>query len=206
MTIETDDKNNGNSFEYRLREVSDEEILSILKYREHFQASAFKAAIKEALKRGLIESVDELNTDKFSPMDPPAKSLFPVGTYPQQNLAIFKSLCRIFYGVGLIPVLYGAVKLASGFSTGALAALLTGILFIYLAFRLEKTLKVLFANLILAFNLPAIAFAIYFLTSKGSTVTMDLVAVTIVLIVLLYISLYARKISIKFEQNERKDI
>ena len=35
MTIQSKNNDNGNSFEYRLKEVSDDEIIHILKLREH---------------------------------------------------------------------------------------------------------------------------------------------------------------------------
>ncbi|MBN2807042.1 MAG: hypothetical protein JXR22_10325 [Prolixibacteraceae bacterium] len=205
MNIDSDDKNNGNSFEYRLREVSDEEIITILKYREHYQPHAVKAAIREALKRGIIESVDELNSERFQSQEPSPRSIFPLSPYENQNMAIFKSLCRIFYGVGIIPVLFGIVQLTRHVNAGAIGALLTGIIFIFVAYRLERTQKVVFANFILAFNLPASGFAFYYLSSKGASSTMDLVAIIIVLVVLLYISLYAYKLVKYFQHDKQMD-
>ena len=111
MPIDSGNNNEENSFEYRLKEVSDEEIISILSYREHFQQQAVKAAIKEALKRGIITSIDDLNSDKFKPQEVPSSSLFPISISEPQNFAIFRSLCRIFYGIGLIPVIYGIFQI-----------------------------------------------------------------------------------------------
>jgi hypothetical protein len=205
MNIESDDKNNGNSFEYRLREVSDEEIITILKYREHYQQHAVKAAIREALKRGIIESVDELKGKKFQAQEPAPKSLFPLSRYENQNVAIFKSLCRIFYGVGIIPVLYGIIQLTGSISTRAIGATLTGIIFIFLAYKLERTQKVIFSNLILAFNLPAVGFVFYYVSTKGASTTMDLVAIIIILVVLLYISMYAYKLVKHFQREGQNE-
>lgn len=200
MNKKTEDNDNGNSFEYRLREVSDEEIISILSYRDHFQPSAVKAAIKEALKRGIINSVDDLNDPKFQPQELPARSLFPLATSEAQNIGVFKSLCRIFYGFGLLPIIYAILNISKN-PFNAIAAFLAGAIIIFIANRLEKTMKPFFANMILAINVPAIGFAIYTLTLSGNPTTMDGVAISIVILVLLYTTFYANKLTSHFNKN-----
>jgi len=205
MNNDSDDKNNGNSFEYRLREVSDEEIITILRFREHFQKHAVKAAIREALKRGIISSIDDLNSEQFHPQELPPRSLFPIGNIELQNLAIFKSLCRIFYGFGLIPIIYGGLQISKQISVGAIAAILTGLIVIYIAYSLEKTKKTFYSNLILGLNLPAMGFAIYYLSSSGNPSTMDAIAIGIVLIVMLYTTFYANKLASYFSSKNNSD-
>lgn len=205
MSNDSQDKNNGNSFEYRLREVSDEEIISILRYREHFQPNAVKAAIKEALKRKIINSLEDLDKEEFKPQPIPPRSLFPLGNTEMQNIAIFKSLCRIFYGFGLLPVIFGVFRIVDNFNLGALAAIFTGILIIYIANRLEKTRRPFFSNLLLALNLPALGFAIYYLTVSGNPSTMDAVAIAIVLLVMLYTTFFANKLTSHFNSKEQAD-
>ena len=205
MSNDSEEKDNGNSFEYRLREVSDNEIITILKHREHFQKQAVKAAIKEALKRGIIQSVDDLNSKAFQPEPLPPRSLFPIGLNELQNVGIFKSLCRIFYGFGLLPILYGVFQFRKESFLGSIAAILTGIIIIFVANRLEKTQKPLYSNLILALNLPAMGFGIFYLTSTGNPSTMDTVAIAIVLIVMLYTTFYAYKLASHFNKNNSGD-
>lgn len=202
MSNDSQDKNNGNSFEYRLREVSDEEIISILRYRDHFQKPAVKAAIKEALKRGIIQSLDDLNNPEFQPQDLPPRSLFPIGLSEAQNIGIFKSLCRIFYGFGILPILYGIFNFRKEFTWGAIAAILTGIVIIFVANRLEKTQKPFYSSLILGLNLPAMGFGIFYLSSTGNPSTMDAVAIAIVLLVMLYTTFYANKLASHFSKND----
>ncbi|MFA9390646.1 MAG: hypothetical protein ACERKD_12610 [Prolixibacteraceae bacterium] len=205
MNTDSEDKNSGNSFEYRLREVSDDEIISILRFREHFQKPAVKAAIKEALKRGIIQSLDDLNGENFQPQALAPRSLFPIGLSELQNVGIFKSLCRIFYGYGLLPIIYGVMQLTRHFSFGAIAAILTGIIVIYFSYQLEKTRKPFYSNLILGLNLPAMGFAIYYLTSTGNPSTMDAVAIGIVLLVMLYTTFYANKLASHFNTDISDD-
>ena len=205
MSNDSQDKNNGNSFEYRLREVSNEEIISILRFRDHFQKHAVKAAIKEALKRGIIQSIDDLNNEEFQPQALPPRSLFPIGLSEPQNIGIFKSLCRIFYGFGILPIIYGVFNFRKNFSWGLVVAMLIGIIVIYVANRLEKTQKPFYSNIILALNLPAMGFGIYYLTSTGNPSTMDAVAIAIVIIVMLYTTFYANKLASHFNKKNQED-
>ena len=56
---------------------SDEEILVILKKRKQYQPEAAKLAIQEAIKRGLINSEQDLFSEKFQEQS--SKSfLFPI--------------------------------------------------------------------------------------------------------------------------------
>lgn len=205
MSNDSQDKNNGNSFEYRLREVSDEEIVSILRFRDHFQKQAVKAAIKEALKRGIIQSIDDLNNPEFQPQEIPPKSLFPIALSEIQNVGIFKSLCRIFYGFGILPILLGIFKFRSTSIVNSIVSILTGILVIFIANRLEKTQKPFYSNIILALNIPAMGLGIYYLTSTRNPSTMDAVAIAIVLLVMLYTTFYANKLASHFNKEDTEE-
>jgi hypothetical protein len=201
MSSESNEKYEGNSFEYRLKEVSDDEIISILRYRDHFQALAIKAAINEALRRGIINSVDDLQKEEFKPQEMPPKSLFPLGNNLAQNLLILRSLSRVFYGFGLIPIIYGYFQFREHNSNLGISAVLLGMLIIFVANRLEKKLKPIFAYIMLGMNFPAIGFAVHKLTSLGKPTAMDMFAAIIILMVLLYTTLYAHKI-VDFIQKE----
>jgi hypothetical protein len=202
MSNDSSDKNDGNSFEYRLKEVSDEEIVNILRYREHFQQHAVKAAIKEALKRGLINSIEDLNNQQFQKQEIESGSLFPLGTNKKQSNAILKSLCRIVYGIGLLPIISGIIQISDQLIIAGISTLLIGILVIYLANRLDKTKRIFYANLLLFLNIPAISYAIYFIISERAITTMDKVAVLIVVLVMLYITFYMKKLSKYFNRKE----
>jgi hypothetical protein len=201
MSSESNEKYEGNSFEFRLKEVSDDEIISILRYREHFQAAAFKAAINEALKRGIISSVDDLEKEEFKPQELPPRSMFPLGNNLEQNIFVLRSLCRIFYGFGIIPFIYGYFQFSQKKAGMAIIALLIGISVFYIANRLERKRKPIFSLMMLSVNIPAIGFAIYKLSALGVPQTMDIVAATIILLILMYTTLYAHKI-VEFIQKE----
>jgi len=206
MTIESTDNDKGNSFEYRLKEVSDEEIVSILRYRNHFQPQAVKDAIKEALKRGIISSIDDLELDEFKPQSIPAKSLFPISSIEGQNIAIFKSLSRICYGFGIIPFIFGILEIANKRVTIGFFSLIIGISIVYITFNLEKERKRILSQLLLSLNVPAIIYAIYRITSTQNLSRIDIAAIFLIILILLYITFYIHKLTVHFNRNSNGHI
>lgn len=204
MEKEPLDNNDEKAFEYRLKEVSNEEIISILRYREHFKPQAVKDAVKEAIKRGIISSIDDLNRKEFQPQAVQPKSLFPLGATRVYSLAIFKSLCRIFYMFGLIPVVYGIFQFLDHNFLPALAAIFIGIGVMFIVFRLENRVETFYANLLLFFNIPALLFVVYYLITKSNPSKMDIFALLIVVLVLAYTTLYIKKLTAYFN-NEEED-
>ncbi|HNW51397.1 MAG TPA: hypothetical protein PKH79_09960 [Prolixibacteraceae bacterium] len=200
MTIDSTDKNEGNSFEYRLKEVSDEEIVNILRFREHYQPQAIKAAIREALHRGIIESVDDLEKEEFK-QPSIRKSFFPVSYNENQNYTLFKSLCRICYLFGIIPSIYGGIQLANKQITHGIIAILIGISFMYLTYNLEKGKKIFHAQLMLIFNIPAIVYAIYWLKTSVDPAKTDYLIAIVCILILLYTTLFIYKLTTRFKQN-----
>jgi hypothetical protein len=200
MTIDSTDNDKGNSFEYRLKEVSDEEIVSILRNREHYQPQAVKAAIREAIKRGIIESIEDLEKDEYKPQSIP-KSIFPISMVKSQNEAIFKSLCRICYFFGGIPFIMGFFQIANHHLMIGIFAVVFGISMVYLTIKLEKERKPFLSQFMLFLNVPAIGFAIYRLTSFGSLLIMDIFIIAVTIIVLFYTTLYIYKLILYFNRN-----
>lgn len=205
MSNNSEENKKGNSFEYRLREVSNEEIISILRYRDHFQKTAVNAAIKEALKREIISSVEDLDRTEFQPQPLAPRSLFPISPLNPQNYGIFKSLCRIFYGFGLLPIIYGILNISKEVKITSVIAILIGIAIIFVANRLEKTMQPFYSNIILSLNVPALGLAFYILSSKEAPTIMDGMAISIVILVLLYTTFYANKLTSHFNKLREEE-
>ena len=200
MTIDSTDNNEGNSFEYRLKEVSNEEIVSILKFREHYQPQAVKAAIREAIKRGIIESIEDLEKEEFTPQEI-QRSLFPISSSKSQNLSLFKSLCRLCYGLGIIPLIFGVLQIPRHQLTMGVIIIIVGLSIIYLTYKLEKEKKLFLSQLLLLFNVPAIGYAIYWISSSKNLSKMDIVVTVIFLIIIFYITIYVNKLNGHFNKN-----
>ncbi len=204
MTIQSKNNDDGNSFEYRLKEVSDDEIIHILKFREHYQPQAVKDAIKEALHRGIISSIEDLEKDDFKPQNLPPKSIFPIGYTDAQNIALFKGLCRTFYIIGLIPMIYAFFLFREQLIFQAISSLIIGFSFLFIIYKAERTKLVLLTQLIVGLNIPLIIYTIYYFTSHEGLKKMDYAAIIIIVLIILYISLYLYKITSHLNKSARK--
>lgn len=205
MTKQSTKNENGNSFEYKLSEVSDEEIISILQYKEHFQKKAVKAAVKEALHRGIINSVNDLEKQKFQPPHLQPKTIFPIGTSDVYTFGIFKSLCRISYGFGLLPIVYAVFQFMHHNFINGILTTIAGLTIFLIVFKLEKTFSRKYSNYLLLLNIPAVIIASMHLKSLGAPTVMDGFAIMIVIVVILYVTFYLRKLTRYFyyKNNEK---
>lgn len=201
MTIQSTDKNDGNSFEYRLREVTDEEIINILRFREHYQPHAVREAIKEAIKRGIINSIDDLENEEFKPLPLPSKSLFPISRNEYQNTSVFKSLCRIVYIIALIPIIYGIIQITVHNNNSAVITVLVGISIVFLTIKLEKEKKTIYSFILLFLNVLTIGTVIFYLLSMNNPSTMDIFTAVVIIVVFLYSTIYLHKLNLYFNKN-----
>lgn len=186
--------NNEVDLKERFSDISNEEIISILIHREHFNTEAAELAIEEALKRNIINSLEELESEKFAPKPIPPRSIFPVAHTKQQNETILKSMCRIFYGFGLVPLIYAFMYFQSNISQ-SIVGIILGVLIIVFAANLNKSKKPFWANILLALNLPIMGIAIYKLSAMGTVMLMDTLAGSLIVFIFLYITIYANKVS-----------
>ena len=194
----------GNSFEERFIDISDQEIINILKMRKHYQPRAVVAAMAEATKRGIIHSEEDLLGEEFRQTPLPKPSLFPIGNNEKQNIAILKSLCRIIYGISLIPLGLAYLNFNARHYMSASLFVLVFILIITITIRLNRTYRAFLGHILLAFNVPAMGYAIYYLAQKGAPTTMDSVVTVIVILTILYVTLSINFIASKLNRNQEK--
>lgn len=191
------------NFKVRIKNISDAEIVSMLQYREQFQPFAVEIAVTEALTRNIITSENDLNKPEFQPKSSNKKTLFPMASSDAYTFGIFKSLCRIAYFYGIIPIAYAVFQLIKGEYLYALAAIIAGIGIGYTVYKLEKTFNILYSNLLLLINVTTIALSAYFLYSYKSHSSMDVFAIGCVVVITLYITFYLRKLSAYFFKKKK---
>lgn len=194
----------GISFEEQFLDISDQEIVNILKMRKHYQPEAAQAAINEAQKRGIIHSEDDLLGEEFRPQGLGRPSFFPIGNTEAQNQAILNSLCRIMYGISLIPLIMTYYQFNNGKIISAILHLAAALIAMAVTYRLNRTKRSFLAHLLLAFNVPVMGYAIYLLSEKGIPTTMDAVATAVVLLTILYTTISMNLVAAKLQRNIEK--
>ncbi len=132
-------KNKSNS-DYRINipEYSDEKIVEILKMRDHYQKDAANLAIKEAIKRGILFSEQDLFSEEYH-VEPLEFSLFPNIHRKRNKENIRKSIARSFVIAGVIPLVYGILQLNQGKNSEGIVLLISGVMWILLSGQLIKT-------------------------------------------------------------------
>lgn len=123
--------------------MPDAGVTEVLKMRDQYQRSAVDFAIREALRRGLIRSEEDLGDPEFR-QEPAHFTLFPIPGKTETRTKLFRSLCRSLMITGAIPAFYGILKLTEHNYTEGTALISLGIIWIgtswFLMERSEKKL------------------------------------------------------------------
>ena len=177
-------------------EYSDEEILNILKKRKHYQPEAAELAIKEAIKRDLIHSEQDLFSKEFQ-VNPLQKSLFPEIENEKSRKKIVKSIARGLLISGLIPTIFGFLKLNEGnFIEGGIL-ILGGLLWIILATQLIREVSKTVINSFYFLFFIAAIFSVKLLLLKSDLVFMDVFILVVIFSLLFYGLTYIHRLSFK---------
>jgi hypothetical protein len=127
--------------ERRFREMPDADVTEVLKKRDQYQRSAIDFAVREALRRGLIHSEEEMDEPRFS-QESARFTLFPLPEKTETRTKIFRSLCRSLMIAGVIPAFYGVMKLSSQRFTEGTALISIGVIWIGMSwFLMERSEK-----------------------------------------------------------------
>jgi hypothetical protein len=97
--------------EERLLGLSRDELMTALKKRKGYEPEAEEIIVREALRRGLIQSENDLDLPEFSPQSG-RFTFFPVPESEVSRNRILKSLMRSLMIPGVIPIYFGILKFA----------------------------------------------------------------------------------------------
>ncbi len=196
MREKSKDAKNKPDFRTLIPEQSDEEIKEILKKRNLYQPEAADLAVKEAVKRGIIHSEQDLFSEEFR-VNPFKSSLFPVIEKEVQRKKISKSICRGLIISGAIPLIYGIVLILDHNFTEGIALTVGGVLWLGLAVQLFREVKNWMINLFFVVLVIALAYLVNLFVSLKSFIFMDFFIVAIFYLLIIYGLIYLRKLNSK---------
>jgi len=129
------------NFYERYSNLTDDQILEILKNQKDYQERARIAAVKIAIERQLIHSESDLLSPEFQNSRSTRLTLFPQlsNTYHHQRL--LGSAFRFLYVLSFLPIIYGFMKYAGGYIDQTILGVSVGIVWFLLIFSLKKTEK-----------------------------------------------------------------
>ena len=153
-------------------EYNDNEILEILKKRNYYEPEAAELAIKEAIKRGLIYSENDLVAEEFR-MEPLRFKLFPPIEKDHQKEKIRKSIARALVITGVIPVVWGFIRINDGIKFEGSILVLLGAIWIFLSSRIFSRVTPEIIRMLFVILAVSVIYVAKVLVSFRSIVFMD---------------------------------
>jgi len=173
-------------------DYSDNDLVSILKKRDMYQAEAATSAIREAIRRGIIHSDQDLFDEKFRPQ-PSRFLLFPVPEKKHVQEKLTNSIIRTMVISGLIPLIEGVLKYRSGYPEKSMPVLIFALSWIILSLLLM--LKRKFTPVILLLlNTAALAYLLLRHFQKVHLMPMEWMIALFVIFLNFYLLLFYNKI------------
>lgn len=176
--------NSRSDYQTLLREMGDEQLKKVLRQRKLYQDEAAKIAIDEAIKRKIIHSEQDLFELEYN-SEPLRMGLFPKIESPGNKNKIRKSIARSLLLAGILPTIWGVVRINSGFSQNGFLILIFGIIWIALSAVLLKYYYKAIVGALLGLLTGSAVYVISFLFRLRQIAFMDvLITVAIYLLVL----------------------
>ena len=187
--IETDKSH----FRTSIPELGDKEILDILKKRKMYQPEAAKIAIQEAIKRGLINSEQDLFAEKFQ-YKHRGFSLFPVSEKENIRGKLRKSIARIILLSGAAPVIWGVIKIIEGQMQEGFLLIVLGAIWIYAAARQFKKVDLKQINILFLLLAAAVFYVVKIILVLKNPYYMDFLIPLFLVIAILYGLIFIRRL------------
>jgi hypothetical protein len=177
----------------KMREYSDEEILSILRKIKLYEPEAQKIATEEAVRRKLIHSEQDL----FSPNFRPEPSLFTIFPHPEKKesiLKIIRSMSRALLIAGVIPIVFGFLKFQVAKYAEGSSLILTGLVWMTFMWVIYSRQDRRFWSPLLVILILSALYAGRILVLLKGLRTMDYVIPAILFALVFYSLFYLRKL------------
>jgi hypothetical protein len=176
------------SLSERYASYTDEQIIEILKKHKYYQPEAAKLAVEEAIRRGIIHNEDDLLAPEFR-HSPNGFALFPRIENEDTRKKLMRSLARIVLFIGILPIIYGVMKIADKKTAEAFLYIGFGVLWAAISlFILQKPRSVLVFT-ILILSIAPLAFSVGLLSHMVVLKIAD-IFVTFVIFGVLYYCLF----------------
>ena len=184
-------------FTEQIPEYSDQEIMAILKRRDHYQPEAARLAIVEALNRGLINSEDDLLAIEYR-VKPLKKSLFPKIENESHRKKISRSISRGLLIAGIIPIIFGILKINEGRQIEGGLIVASGIIWMIFSTQTIRNVNLKILRLFFVLLIIAAVYLVKVFIQLKSIIFMDIFIVAAIYCLTIYGLLYL----IKLHQKE----
>ncbi len=113
MPLNSNSTEQKTDFAETMAELSNEQLIEVLKKRNLYQRAAAEQAIQEAMERGIIRSEEDLLGPEFREKKL-RRQLFPEIENEKIRKKVRRSIARGLFLAGLLPAILGVVRLTRG--------------------------------------------------------------------------------------------
>lgn len=185
MKENSNTENQSEHFREVMRRHSDDELVKVLKKRKHYQPEAARHAVEEAVSRGIINSEQDLYSEKFTEISPKTK-LFPEIENPVARKKVRRSISRSLLLVGVIPLVWCLARWNVNTLPVSMMVLSYSLLWIGLSAGLSITKNVRFAYGLLFLLVPGLIFLVRMMLQNRFLLAYEIVVPVMLTFLILY--------------------
>lgn len=164
---------------------SDDELVKVLKKRKQYQPEAAKQAIAEAISRGIINSEQDLFSEKFAEI-PVKTRLFPEIENPVARKKMIRSISRSLLLVGAIPFVWTLARWNLNTLPVSLMVLSYSLVWIGVSIGLLITKNTRFAYGLLFLMVPGLIFLVRMMLQNRFLLAYEIVVPVVLSVLILY--------------------
>lgn len=185
MKENSNTENQSEHFREVMKRHPDDELVKVLKQRKHYQPEAAKQAIEEAISRGIINSEQDLYSEKFAEI-PSKNRLFPEIENPAVRKKVSRSISRSLLLVGVIPLVWCIARWNIHTLSVSLMILSYSLVWIGISAGLLVTKNVRFAYGLLFLMVPGLIFLIRMMLQNRFLLAYEIVVPVVLTFLILY--------------------
>ncbi len=187
------DDNFFNEFSKKVAGYSDDELIEVLKNRSHYREQAAQLAVREALRRGIIQSEADLSGEKYE-VKPFRFTIFPPVKNAGRRKQLIRSLARSVLLTGVIPLIFGFLMINGKDMMEGVVLLLLGIIWILASAMVVRKLEEKFVYVVLFICFLSFFYVYRFFSQIQSLRVMDMFIAIVIYGLVFYCLLYIRSL------------
>lgn len=185
MTEKSNEENLISGFRQIIAGYNDEELRKVLIKRNLYQKEAADFAISEAIKRGLINSEQDLFSKEFQ-SEPEKFSIFPVVENEKVRAKFRRSITRALIISGALPMVWGGIKIFKTQSTEGIILFITGTVWSIISFQLMQKINVKLIGTLYLMVFLAVVYFVKIFVAVNYLKVLDVIFASTVIVFIAY--------------------
>ena len=183
MPLNSNSTEQKTDFAETMAEMSNEQLVEVLKKRNLYQEAAAKQAIHEAIKRGIIHSEEDLIGPEFREKKL-RRQLFPAIENEKIRNKIRRSISRGLFLAGSLPAILGVIRLTRGNQPEGILLLVFAAIWLGASVWLFRKFSRIAFNVLAGLGLLSLVYALkQFFTPPGYSVMDKFIVVMLYLLI-----------------------